>query len=99
MQTFRCADSCRRKGGKMTADELLQDTSGPLRPGTALCLSGGGYRAMLFHVGAIWRLNQLGYLRRLTRVSGVSGGAITAGVLGLNWHRLDFDHDGAATNL
>jgi NTE family protein len=24
--------------------------------GTALCLSGGGYRAMLFHLGAIWRL-------------------------------------------
>ena len=30
--------------------------------GIALCLSGGGYRAMLFHVGAIIRLNELGYL-------------------------------------
>ena len=30
--------------------------------GMALCLSGGGYRAMLFHVGALWRLNELGYL-------------------------------------
>ncbi|MCH8978777.1 MAG: GTP cyclohydrolase II [Armatimonadetes bacterium] len=30
------------------------------RPGTALCLSGGGYRAMLFHLGSVWRLNELG---------------------------------------
>ena len=38
---------------------------------------------MLFHVGALWRLNELGYLPRLDRVSSVSGGSITAGVLGL----------------
>jgi hypothetical protein len=55
------------------------------RPGTALCLSGGGYRAMLFHLGTLWRLNETGYLQRLTRVSSVSGGSITAGVLGLRW--------------
>ena len=30
--------------------------------GIALCLSGGGYRAMLFHLGAIWRLAELGFL-------------------------------------
>jgi hypothetical protein len=29
------------------------------RPGTALCLSGGGYRVMLFHIGALWRLYEL----------------------------------------
>jgi NTE family protein len=39
------------------------DDSG-LGDGIALCLSGGGYRAMLFHAGAIWRLNELGLLRR-----------------------------------
>lgn len=58
--------------------------------GIALCLSGGGYRAMLFHVGALWRLNQLGYLKRLDRISSVSGGSITAAVLGLHWKDLDF---------
>jgi len=58
------------------------ETRGP-RPGSALCLSGGGYRAMLFHLGTLWRLNQLGFLRKLARVSSVSGGSITAGVLGL----------------
>src|SRR5713101_3994161 len=56
--------------------------------GWALCMSGGGYRAMLFHVGALWRLTELGYLPRLRCVSSVSGGSITAGVLALKWHRL-----------
>src|SRR5579864_1048345 len=60
-------------------------------PGIALCLSGGGYRAMLFHVGALWRLNEAGQLPRLDRISSVSGGSITAGVLAQNWARLDFD--------
>ena len=58
------------------------DEPGGPRPGIALCLSGGGYRAMLFHLGALWRLNELGYLPRLDRVSSVSGGSITAGALG-----------------
>jgi NTE family protein len=62
--------------------------------GIALCLSGGGYRAMLFHVGALWRLNEAGYLARLDRVSSVSGGSITAGVLAMNWSKLAFDGAG-----
>src|SRR6478752_7151033 len=60
------------------------------RKGTALCLSGGGYRAMLFHVGSLWRLNEAGYLPKLARISSVSGGSITAGVLGHRWDRLAF---------
>jgi predicted acylesterase/phospholipase RssA len=51
------------------------------RDGVGLCLSGGGYRAMLFHVGALWRLNEIGWLRRLFFVSSVSGGSITAGLV------------------
>src|SRR3712207_6451849 len=31
-----------------------------LEDGVALCLSGGGSRALLYHVGALWRLNELG---------------------------------------
>src|SRR5262245_49568442 len=73
------------------ADEAA-DTK--LEPGIALCLSGGGYRAMLFHLGALWRLNNAGYLQRLNRVSSVSGGSITAGMLGLAWPKLEFDSDG-----
>jgi NTE family protein len=59
-------------------------------PGIALCLSGGGYRAMVFHLGVLWRLNEIGYLAKLDRISSVSGGSITAGVLGLKWKDLDF---------
>jgi NTE family protein len=66
--------------------------------GIALCLSGGGYRAMVFHLGALWRLNELGWLSKLDRVSSVSGGSITAGLLGLNWGSLQFS-GGVATNL
>lgn len=54
----------------------------------ALCMSGGGYRAMLFHLGTLWYLNQSGYLKKLARISSVSGGSITAGVLGLAWPKL-----------
>jgi len=74
------------------------DPSRPLLPGMGLCLSGGGYRAMLFHLGAIVRLNEAGILSRLGRISSVSGGSITAGVLGLKWKRLKFG-DGVAANL
>jgi NTE family protein len=51
---------------------------------------------MLFHVGAMWRLNELGYLPRLDRISSVSGGSIAAGVLALAWNDLAFDEDGVS---
>ena len=69
------------------------------KPGMALCLSGGGYRAMLFHLGALWRLNELGLLKGLVRISSVSGGSITAGMLGFIWKNLKFDDRKVASNL
>jgi NTE family protein len=66
--------------------------------GVALCLSGGGYRAMLFHLGAVWRLNDLGLLPSIDRISSVSGGSITAGVLATRWQSLGFS-DGVAQNF
>lgn len=51
------------------------------RAGIALCLSGGGYRAALFHLGALRRLNEIGVLSRVTTVTSVSGGSILAGHL------------------
>lgn len=59
-------------------------------PGMALCLSGGGYRAMLFHAGTLWRLYEADLLRGMKRISSVSGGSITAAVLGLKWKELSF---------
>src|SRR5271167_3280751 len=67
--------------------------------GIALCLSGGGYRAMLFHLGTLWRLNELQYLPKLTRVSSVSGGSITNGMLAMNWSNLGFDNNALASKF
>jgi NTE family protein len=69
-----------------------------LQEGMALCLSGGGYRAMLFHAGVLWRLNQIGLLPKLNRISSVSGGTITAAVLALKWRDLKFEN-GVANNF
>lgn len=66
--------------------------------GMALCLSGGGYRAMLFHTGVLLRLNDLTILSGLKRISSVSGGSITSGVLATRWKDLKFEA-GRATNL
>lgn len=66
-----------------------------VRDELGLCLSGGGYRAMLFHLGTLWRLNEFGLLPRVKRVSSVSGGSITAGVLGMAWNKLTFDTETA----
>lgn len=89
-----------------TEPSRVTDPASPVRdignendpePGIGLCLSGGGYRAMVFHLGVLWRLNELGYLPRLERISSVSGGSITAAALGANWANLNFDAAGVAT--
>jgi predicted acylesterase/phospholipase RssA len=41
-----------------------------------ICLSGGGYRAALFHLGALRRLHEVGVLQQITDVSSVSGGSL-----------------------
>jgi NTE family protein len=46
------------------------------RSGIGLCLSGGGSRAALFHLGVLRRLNELGVLSRVRTISCVSGGSI-----------------------
>jgi NTE family protein len=68
-------------------------------PGIGLALSGGGFRAVLFHVGVLWRLNELGVLGRLARISSVSGGSITSGLLAIRWAKLGFDADLLATRF
>jgi NTE family protein len=75
------------------------DEAEGLLPGVGLCLSGGGYRAMLFHLGGLWRLNEAAYLPKLVRISSVSGGSIAAGVLASHWKSLAFDDAGVATNF
>jgi NTE family protein len=66
------------------------ETNGPTAPGgsraarrrgIALCVSGGGFRATLFHLGAARRLHELGLLHRIDTMSSVSGGSIFAALL------------------
>lgn len=57
-------------------------------PGIGICLSGGGYRAMLFHLGAFLRLFEVGLLQKASRISSVSGGSITSAKVALEWDRL-----------
>ena len=83
----------------------------PTAKGIGLCLSGGGYRAMLFHLGALWRLQEVRYLDAtpgaprsadlgsLARISSVSGGSITSAVLGLRWAQVATSHPEATTRL
>src|SRR5262245_1258989 len=65
-----------------------------LEEGLAVCVSGGGYRAMLFHLGAFWYLSDAGILGGAARISSVSGGSITAGMLGLRWSAIAFGASG-----
>ncbi len=60
------------------SSDSSEESSTSARKGWALCLSGGGYRAALFHVGAMRRLNECGLLGQLDLVSSVSGGSILA---------------------
>ncbi|KXI29593.1 patatin-like phospholipase family protein [Paraglaciecola hydrolytica] len=68
--------------------------------GIGVALSGGGYRATLFSLGALWRLNEMGILGKVKTITSVSGGSITAGFLACNWDLLNFDsRTGVAGNF
>lgn len=64
------------------------------RAGLALCLSGGGYRAAIYHLGAMLRLHEAGLLRRVERISSVSGGSIVAA-----WYASRIMRDGAGGDV
>ncbi len=66
----------------------IGDETTTLQDGIGLALSGGGYRAMVFHLGAFLRLFETGLLRQCDRISSVSGGSITSAKVGLEWDRL-----------
>ncbi len=52
-----------------------------------LALSGGGFRATLFHIGIVRYLKESGLLPQVTDIASVSGGSILAAHLTLNWDR------------
>ncbi len=52
-----------------------------------LALSGGGFRAALYHLGLVRFLRDAGVLPRVTHITSVSGGSIFAAHLVLHWDR------------
>ena len=52
-----------------------------------LALSGGGFRASLYHLGLVRFLRDAGILPNVTHITSVSGGSIFAAHLALNWGR------------
>src|SRR5262245_17137300 len=52
-----------------------------------LALSGGGFRATLFHLGLVRFLRDAGVLPQVSHITAVSGGSIFAAHLLLNWER------------
>jgi predicted acylesterase/phospholipase RssA len=67
-----------------------------------LALSGGGFRATLYHLGLIRFLRDADILRNVTDITAVSGGSIMAAHLGLNWGRYNgspSEFDAAANEL
>ena len=74
----------------MPNDSQPTDRSKP-----ALSLSGGGFRATLFHLGVLIRLNEFQMLEGIERISSVSGGSIVAGVLAKAWPNLGFSNSRA----
>jgi len=80
----------------MTQETEVKNPSGKVNVG--LALAGGGFRAMLFDLGSVWRLNELGWLPKVDMITSVSGGSITNAVLATRWKRLTWK-DGVATNF
>lgn len=97
MASTSVSDVCEMLRAPIVLDRPADETTKPMEEGLALCLSGGGYRAMLFHVGVLWRLNDAGLLSKIKRISSVSGGSITAAVLGSRWKSGEFDPNKSAT--
>jgi predicted acylesterase/phospholipase RssA len=67
-----------------------------------LALSGGGFRATLYHLGLVRFLRDAGILSRVTHITSVSGGSVIAAHLVLNWDRYNgspTDFDAAAAEL
>src|SRR4051794_19549308 len=67
-----------------------------------LALSGGGFRATLYHLGLVRFLRDAGLLSQVTHITSVSGGSVFAAHLVLNWDLYNGspnDFDAAASKL
>ena len=56
-----------------------------IEPRIGLALSGGGFRASIFHLGVLRRLAEAGWLNKIDVISTVSGGSIVGAFAALGW--------------
>ena len=70
------------RGGRTSAPRVAR-----MGKDIGLSLSGGGSRAVAFHLGTLRALEDLGLLDEIGVISGVSGGSISAGILGYSDQR------------
>src|SRR4051812_11844976 len=74
----------------------------PVAKRIGLALSGGGFRATVYHLGLVRFLRDAGILPSVTHITAVSGGSIFAAHLALNWDRYNGtpgEFDAAASEL
>lgn len=67
-----------------------------------LALSGGGFRATLYHLGLVRFLRDAKLLSQVTHITSVSGGSVFAAHLALNWDRYNGspnEFDAAASDI
>src|SRR3954471_8191178 len=77
-------------------------TAHPSMKKFGLALSGGGFRATLYHLGLIRFFRDAGLLSNVTHITSVSGGSIMAAHLVLHWQRYtgtETEFDQAAAEL
>lgn len=81
---------------------MLTNEKANENPKLGLALSGGGFRATLFHLGVIRYIRAKGLLENITCIASVSGGSILAAHLWANWDKYvgdTKDFDNAASQL
>jgi len=64
-----------------------------------VALSGGGFRATLFHLGVVRFLHDTEHLPQVRCITSVSGGSILAAHLALNWNRYANDFNSASAEI
>lgn len=83
--------------------ETASDSGADLHTHIALCLSGGGFRATLYHLGVIRYLRDAGLLTKVRHICAVSGGSIAAAHIVRHWagytSAKDETFDGVAEQL
>lgn len=90
-QTIVPSPALDRFGRMIDVDSLGKQQSETME--WPLCMSGGGYRAMLFHAGVLMAMNDMHLLPSMNRYSAVSGGSITQAKFALAYRNLDLDRE------